>query len=71
MTIDGIHLNSLFAFTVELYAIERGLKFQQFLIQPHHPTNINLSNSMKGAGFFSSPSSEWEPVTCQTTNVRL
>jgi len=58
-----------FPSTVELYAAEQGHKFQGFLVQGYYPTNISLSSSMKGTGFFTSSSSEWEPVTCQATNV--
>ena len=60
-----------FPSTVELYAAERGHKFQRFHIQARHPTNISLPSLMRRTGFFTSSSSEWEPVTCQTTNVRL
>lgn len=63
---------TLFLTTVELHATESGQKFQQFLIQAVHPTYISVSDSqslMKGAGFFTNASNEWEPITCRTTNV--
>ena len=57
---------------VELYATESGQKFQQFLIRGVHPTHIGVSDFLpliKGAGFFTNASNEWEPITCTTTNV--
>ena len=63
---------TLFLTTVELHATESGQKFQQFLIQAVHPTYIGVSDFQpltKGAGFFTNASNEWEPITCQTTNV--